>query len=75
MNALANYIGTTIQAIAMLREHGLSSHALVQIYAAIDTVGLLADETKDRATSKTFCAWVDKYLIKQDGVNFTSVDL
>ena len=76
LGALANYIGTTVQAIAILREHGLSSHSLVQIYAAIDTVGLLAaDESIDRATSKTFCAWVDKYLIKQDGVNFTSLDL
>ena len=75
MNALANYIGTTIQAVALLREHGLPSHALVQIYAAIDTAGLLADDSKDRASSKTFCAWVDQYLIKQDGINFTSIDL
>ncbi|MEQ1511480.1 MAG: hypothetical protein ABL934_02245 [Lysobacteraceae bacterium] len=74
--ALERFFLATAEALTTLNEKNLYGEGLVVAYSAIDSLGLLdAPPAQINASGPAFKAWVDKYLIKQKGVTFTSNDL
>jgi hypothetical protein len=73
---IEGYFLSTTKAFGMLYRGGLFGQVLIQIYAAIDTCGLLdAPPTETKATGATFQAWVKKYVLPFPGTEFNEVDL
>lgn len=73
---IERYLLATVTAVATLYAKDLYSHTLIIMYSTIDTVGLLdAPASQTNSSRNTFKAWVDKYVVPDSRVEFTSVDL
>ena len=73
---ISKFFLATSEALTTLDEKKLYGPALVVAYSAIDSLGLLdAPPNQLNASSDSFKAWVDKYLIKQNGITFNAIDL
>jgi len=63
-------------AISILYDNELYSHALVQLYASIDVFGLLnAQATQKSATQESFKNWVNEYMVKDHTLTINAFDL
>lgn len=73
---IEGYFLSTTKAVGTLFQAGLVGQVLIQIYAAIDTCGLLdAPPAETKATGATFQAWVKKYMLSFPDTEFNEVDL
>lgn len=65
----------TINAVELLYKKKLYAHMMVLIYSAVDSMGLLvAEPNVNRADSKSFQNWTQKYLIEKKSFNFRAID-
>lgn len=77
INKIVNgYFDATTRAVNVLLGAGLLPHTLVIIYSTIDTCGLLdAHPGQDAASSDSFKAWVEAYVLAGNTLDFNAVDL
>lgn len=73
---IEGYFLATTKAVGTLFREQLPGHALIIIYSAIDTCGLLDTPAEQQsATGASFKSWVKKYLLTYPGLEFNEVDL
>ena len=73
---IEGYFLATTKAVGTLFREQLLGHALIVIYSAIDTCGLLdAPPEQKSATGDSFKSWVKKYVLTFHGLEFNEIDL
>lgn len=70
------YFNSVVEAVDLLFQKKLIGQALTIIYSSIDAFGLLnAPENQETATGQTFKAWVNKYMLVYDSLEYSADDL
>lgn len=73
---ISGYFIDTINAIKLLYSNDLIGQTMILMFSTIDAVGLLnSPKAQKHATKDSFKAWVKKYMLRDNDLEYSSIDL